>query len=39
MEQDPMDDKDVRRVELAVVAIQTMITLVVIALVLWGATR
>lgn len=39
MEQDPMDDKDVRRVELAVVAIQTMITLVVIALVLWGATQ
>lgn len=39
MEQDPMDDKDVRRVELAVVAIQTMITLVVITLVLWGATQ
>ena len=37
--QDPMEDKDARRVELAVVVIQTMITLVVITLVLWGATQ
>lgn len=36
---EPMDDKDVRRAELAVVAIQTMITLAVIVMVVWGATR